>query len=113
MSPLEGLLFSFGVDVGVMSVTYKNRVEVERLSQLLKEAQCQVEDLKKELGRRGGCMPGEHERAQKVQAPVLVSRLELYKSHYECLSGKSGKMVAWKRTTHKMLAWVLSFLEED
>jgi hypothetical protein len=83
MSPLEGLLFSFGVDVGVMSVTNKNRVEVERLSQLLKEAQCQVEDLKKELGRRGGCMPGENERAQKVQAPVLVSRLELYKSHYE------------------------------
>ncbi|CAM6076555.1 unnamed protein product [Sphagnum tenellum] len=75
IGPLEGLLFSFGVGVGVMSVASTNRSEVERLSHLLKEAQCQMQDLKRELAN-GGCMSEGKKGAQKVQPVLVVDEVE-------------------------------------
>jgi len=72
---LEGLLFSFGVGVGVMSVASTNRSEVERLSHLLKEAQCQMQDLKRELAN-GGCVSEGNKGAQKVQPVLVIDEVE-------------------------------------
>jgi hypothetical protein len=54
LSSMEALLFGFGVGVGVQSASEAHQAEVQRLNQLLDEAQIQMQNLKLELESRGG-----------------------------------------------------------
>lgn len=54
LSSKEALLFGFGVGVGVQSASEAHQAEVQRLNQLLDEAQIQMQNLKLELESRGG-----------------------------------------------------------
>lgn len=54
LSSKEALLFGFGVGVGVQSASEAHQAEVQRLNQLLDEAQIQMQKLKLELESRGG-----------------------------------------------------------
>lgn len=54
MSSKEALLFGFGVGVGVQSASEAHQAEVQRLNQLLDEAQIQMKNLKLELESREG-----------------------------------------------------------
>lgn len=54
LSSKEALLFGFGVGVGVQSASEAHQAEVQRLNQLLVEAQIQMQNLKLELESRGG-----------------------------------------------------------
>jgi hypothetical protein len=48
-TPMEALLFSFGVGIGVMCTVKSSQCEIDRLNQLLKAAQAQVQILKEEV----------------------------------------------------------------
>ncbi|KAH7424893.1 hypothetical protein KP509_11G030400 [Ceratopteris richardii] len=51
---MEGILFSFGVGVGMMFTVMSNMHEVRKLTSLLKEAESLVKDLEDELERKDG-----------------------------------------------------------
>jgi hypothetical protein len=46
---MEALLFSFGVGIGVVCTVKSSQCEIDRLNQLLKAAEAQVQILKEEV----------------------------------------------------------------